>query len=129
MKLLRRYIYIFVLFFYLFLSTGFVVNLHYCQHELKSIAIYTSSENCCSGTCKMDKKCCEDKQIVIQMDSQDKIVPSVTELSHFLDYLESFVINFDCLEREEPQVSLLSLDLPPPKIDIWKINCTFLYYG
>jgi hypothetical protein len=55
-------------------SAGFVVDLHYCQNELKNFALYTEAESCHNqeGGCKMhNKSCTMDDEIHCNSNDED----------------------------------------------------------
>lgn len=67
-------------------STGFVVNKHYCQNELKSMALFHKAEPChqdkATKSCPMHssgeqekKDCCDDKTEYVKA-SDEQVAPS-----------------------------------------------------
>ena len=63
-------------FIYLAVSSGLVLNLHYCMGELKSWDLLNTSKNAC-GTCGMHKAngkgCCHDEQKQIKLDNAQQL--------------------------------------------------------
>jgi hypothetical protein len=134
---------------YLLLSTGLVINVHYCQDKLKSFSIITEPEkcscasmdaissccapanhieSCCSGG-KQKSNCCTDEQIVIQMieyQQKNTPIPELSKLNFII--IRSILGIFE--EEYSNQVDIsFTFDLPPPKTAFWKLNCQFVFYG
>jgi len=122
---------IFVSIIYLVLSTGVLVNLHYCQGEIESISIITNASKCCCASMDFADGCCSNEQLLVQLDNDEQLVtnsPLFSEVFKFIE-TESFseqIFFVDLFEKENYSFGDLS---PPPKIAIWKSNCTFLFYG
>ncbi|GLR17343.1 hypothetical protein GCM10007940_19580 [Portibacter lacus] len=69
----------------LFSSVGYSIDMHYCQDQLKSIAIFGKSKSChemAKKVCPMhkdmtieqeDKDCCNNKTVVVEGLDNDKI--------------------------------------------------------
>ncbi|WP_153797146.1 HYC_CC_PP family protein [Foetidibacter luteolus] len=60
---------------YLGISSGVVLNLHYCMNELSSIDLH-ASENAVCGKCGMKKKgdCCKDEVKIVKISDAHKYV-------------------------------------------------------
>lgn len=62
---------------YLLLSTGVVVNFHYCMNQLASTQFYGGKQEVC-GRCGMDAEtshgCCRDEIKVIKMDDDHQLL-------------------------------------------------------
>jgi len=65
-------------------STGIAINKHYCNNEVKSIAIYHKVESCCNAPCK----CCHNETVTIKKTIEDY---SFSTLSFNFD---NYSINF-----------------------------------
>jgi hypothetical protein len=121
---------ILISFLYLFLSTGLVIRMHYCQDQLISVSFYGEAQKCCCALADEENNCCSDKQVVVQMDQEDQLVP--TSATFYSD-LQAVKINSIFSEIESPALNLqpetIRLDLPPPKVPAWKMGCSFLFYG
>jgi len=122
---------IFVSLIYLVLSTGVLVNLQYCQGEIESISIITNASNCCCGSIDFDDGCCSNEQLLVQLDNDEQLVTNSPLFSEVFKFIETNNITeqvFIDASTEEENYSYGDLS-PPPKIPIWKTNCTFLLYG
>lgn len=58
--------------FYLALSLGFSLNLHYCGGKLANLRIVVAAPNCCCDA-GGDKNCCSDASISLQMDLDQQV--------------------------------------------------------
>jgi hypothetical protein len=121
---------ILISFLYLFLSTGLVIRIHYCQDQLISVSIYGEAQKCCCAVADEESNCCTDKQVVVQMEQEDQVV---TSISPVLSDLQAILINslFPELKTQvlSHQAETSCFDLPPPKVPAWKLGCSFLFYG
>ena len=81
--MISRILHIILAFFVFFSSMGFVFNKHYCQDELKNVALFVEAESCHSAmddmpaSCPMhppQKKACEEKKDCC--DDQSELVKS-----------------------------------------------------
>jgi hypothetical protein len=59
---------------YFIVTTGFAINIHYCGGKLKEISL-TQSEECCCGSKKKAKGCCDEKTIVCKIKDNQKTAP------------------------------------------------------
>ena len=119
--------------FYLITSVGVQLNVHYCMNEVESIDLFTESKGCC---CKafmpeMADSCCGDETILVQADDDDKWVTNNRfEFQPVLFVAEPIEFSF-----VTPSVSSqlqhfgFSGVSPPPKRDLWLLNCSLTYYG
>ena len=116
---------------YFSLSTGAMVNFHYCGGELESIKINSESQSCCCASTEMKKGCCQDKEIVLGLDIDENIVFNSINIS---DYLFTFIYaNFSSeilYQNVTEDNQSVEYQIPPPKLEpIWLINCSLTYYG
>ncbi len=116
---------------YLVLSTGLVVNLHYCQGEIESVSIIAKNSTCCCAAMDFDDGCCHNEQLLIQLDSDQQVVSSSVQFSEVFKFIEieANEEQFHLKANTENEVYICRDLSPPPKIAIWKTNCTFLFYG
>jgi hypothetical protein len=126
---MKKFIAISFAFIYLFLSTGLVINVHYCKEKIKSVSVYTAAESCCTGTCEMKHNCCKDKQFIVQLEPQDKTIPVPPDLSVYYNLVSEEIDLVLIPNTTSDNIVEFSYDLPPPKLLLWKKNCSFLYYG
>lgn len=66
---------------YLAVSTGVIINYHYCMNRLASKAFYAPKAKKC-GKCGMSmhksKGCCRDEVKIIKMDDDQKVTAAIT---------------------------------------------------
>lgn len=121
---------ILISFLYLFLSTGLVIRMHYCQDQLISVSIYGEAQKCCCAMADEESNCCTDKQVVVQMEQKDQLVLSNTPvLSDLLAILLNNIIYELKTRVLSQQAETSCFELPPPKVPAWKLGCSFLFYG
>jgi hypothetical protein len=76
--LFRKHISILLVFFLLVSNLGLALNIHYCEDEIASVSLNTTSnyfeneKNCC-GIVEKDSKCCKNK-IVKTLEKTDQVV-------------------------------------------------------
>ncbi len=125
--------------FYLFLTAGLPIAVHYCHGQIKEIKILSrtidSSEDmempaseCCN--LEIQKDCCSHEYYVFQLDIDEEVVSSepinklliaVINNNHVNDATETIVVENN---------SYQFCDLPPPQNQpIWLMNCNFSLYG
>ena len=134
-----------------FTSTGFAVDMHYCQGKLKSISFLGKAKTCheiaskdnapmknCPHHAKMmaekkgcseDKNCCSNKTVHFQADQDQQVqnfdfVVSKQLQQFVIAYLEAF-LNLD-LHVEENAIPFAYYKPPLIKRDILTLNQSFL---
>jgi len=118
----------------LFSTMSFTVDMHYCGDTLVDSAIFHKAKTCgmdeslsnpeCSIT---KKKCCSNKQIVV--DGQDELKISFDKLS--LDqqkFVAVFVYSYSKLFVDFEENTISIAEYPPPLIirQIYKLDETYL---
>ena len=82
---------------YLAVSTGVVVNLHYCMNKLASTEIFGSESKQC-GKCGMhtddSNGCCHDEIKIVKMDDDQKLTASISFNLPAIDALVHQVSDF-----------------------------------
>jgi len=78
---MKRLITLFIALIYLVVSTGFVMNSHYCMGKLSSIELGRSEVKKCICGMRIDRakksKCCHSKLDVVKLQEAHKTAPSV----------------------------------------------------
>ena len=101
---------------YLLLSTGVVVNFHYCMNQLASTQFYGEKQELC-GQCGMDAEsshgCCRDEIKVIKMDDDHQLLSltawflqapalvAVETSTYFLDFVPALA-DQDAIRNHSP---------------------------
>ncbi len=125
----------------LFTSTGFSIDMHYCQNELKSVAFFGEAESCHSekmGTeCPNHKSmssthdeddCCHNETIILKSDN-DLVTMDFADLTthqvHFvLAYVHYFIASILAPPTTELEFNLA--ESPPPERDFQVLFQSFL---
>ena len=90
---MRQFLAILLSIFYLVLSTGAAINMHYCGGELDSVQINSNPVSCCCGNMEMSNNCCQDEEFILDLDldqqiaSYPNIVPENLLARRFRDLL------------------------------------------
>ena len=78
---MKRLITLFIAIIYLVMSTGFVMNSHYCMGKLSSVELGRSEVKKCICGMRIDRakksKCCHSKLDVVKLQEAHKTAPSV----------------------------------------------------
>ena len=127
---MKRFLAIVFTFYYLSLSIGLLVSVHYCGGEVYSVAIFDEAESCC-GDEDFCCNCCEDDQYLIQAETSEQL--SVTKNYSFLedeDFLLNFFLQNIPVSEDGDKISDLIINQPPPEVPpIWLINCSLIFYA
>ncbi|MBU6262423.1 MAG: hypothetical protein KGO00_05465 [Bacteroidetes bacterium] len=100
---MKRIITLFIALIYLVMSTGFVVNSHYCMGKLSSIELGRPEIKKCICGMRINyakkSKCCHSKTDVVKLADAHKLAPSVATVSYLFEadtrcfYAESISYN------------------------------------
>lgn len=117
-------------FFYLTLTSGAVLSVHYCGGQLKSVDLMANNEICCCGFDNGSSGCCEDEMIQLEIDVDQNLVQNY--YSALKLYYKSFLLkeNNTVIETKYDYIITNDVLIPPPKVaPLWLLNCTLTYYG
>jgi hypothetical protein len=116
---------------YLLMSVGVAKTTHYCMGRAKSTKIFSfESKKCpCSIFLPENNPCCEDEHEVLIIDD------SQTQTLALAPVAPEFFVIADLLNDEKKQIIeksdkrfLIADFSPPPKIPLFKTNCSFVFY-
>jgi hypothetical protein len=115
---------------YLAVTSGVVINFHYCMGRLDSVKFYASESDFC-GRCGMhinkSHKCCGDEIKVIKLHDDQQTAQAI----HSLKALEATVVTFSdfiVTSFYNADKSLYHGDHSPPLLrgqDTYLLNCVF----
>ena len=108
-------------------ATGFSVDMHFCQNEFKSLALFGEAQNCheraaltChhavqkdNATAEQGNDCCSNKSIEVAP-SDDERVPVPTLTSAQTQFIAVFVATFLLPAVEAPTTGVPYLNYRPP---------------
>lgn len=132
--LMRRFSILSFALFYLLVSSGLALNIHYCGGEMVDLKIFTEIEHeCCAGEtqCHQEttKSCCDDETIVVQLDSWQVAGSNLTYDITLAAVLPS-PQNFRETAWNNTRISSDLPDIPPAKPkDLWLLYQRLTYYG
>ena len=128
---MKRFLIILFASFYLLLTAGFTINIHYCLGEVESITPFIQADVCCCGTDEMPMDCCGDKQMVFQFSPDDQLIKSEHSVfkAPLLETIE--IASVRSLENEGHQKVIYKFykSPPPEKVPIWLKYSNFTFYG
>ena len=129
---MKRIVTILFLVFYLMISFGLTINLHYCGGQLESVHFFGNMKTCCCGVEEMNNSCCENQTIHFQLNKEQRIGQDIRiQLVSSIDLLvQDLFSEFVLCYKSEKNNSIIQFDLPPPKKQpTWLINCSLTYYA
>ncbi len=101
---------------FLFSSSGFSINTHYCNGKIRSINIaFSDNHKSCCGKKKMAKDCCKNKTEIVKIN--DNYIPEqiiVTPLTDFAYFALAFTQTFNLSITENVTVLTNLYYLYPP---------------
>jgi len=128
---MKRFLVISFAIFYLLLTAGFTVNIHYCLGEIESITPFVQVDNCCCGTAEMPMDCCGDEQMIFQFSPDDQLIKSEQSIfkTPLFEIIE--IASVRSVENEDHQKLIYKICKPPPpdNIPIWLKYSNFTFYG
>ena len=124
--------------FYLFVSLGLAVNVHYCQGQLCRQQLRSApprgccdiEDNCCTEA-ETHEKCCDEQLFYFQIPSeQQQIKTNNTDYSFDQSVLqETSCFSYNLLNVRQEAVSDIYILQPPGKQSIRLLHCSLTYYG
>jgi hypothetical protein len=118
--------------FYLAISSGFTLHMHYCMNKLADWGLSQSNSGTCSkcGMKKTDKKnkgCCKDEHKFVKNDSDQKIAEAGLQMVKVValpvSLFEIFPIDFPSVTEKNPLSHAL---LRRNGVAVYIRNCVFL---
>ncbi len=130
-----RFLALFVAAWILFISSGIVVDFHYCQGEIKHFAVFSEAQSCHSSgdvcpmhkascddksTCKMHKagdkedNCCHNEKKIVKLPVKytfDK--PAISKNINFAADESNFIVKIDNYDFHK-SYKVIFTDRPPP---------------
>jgi hypothetical protein len=124
--------------FYLTLSIGVKVDLHYCLGDLKDFKLFSYAEqkdSCCSDNfCAVDRdfSCCDSKAFFYQLE-EDQINAGIDfNLKSYSNLFTHQVQEFHLLPASSGKIRMESNSPPDTKAapqPAYLLNCSFIFYG
>ena len=128
---MKRFVAISFSIFYLLITVGLSVDVHYCSGKIASVGNYAGEGACCGEMAACDSGCCHNETEFIQfeelqyfqpesrLDVEQSVVELAIDFQPVMPDLFTFVTN-QFIERYY---------FPPPKVPIWLRLCSLVYYG
>ncbi|MFC2124922.1 hypothetical protein ACFLU5_08940 [Bacteroidota bacterium] len=125
--------------FYLFLTAGLPITVHYCHGQIEEIRILSKAVNCCedmempANSCcniEINTDCCSNEYYFFQLDIDEEIVSPYTISKSLVATITKVLIDDSIDTFDVDHNTYQYRDLPPPKNQpIWLMNCNFSLYG
>ncbi len=129
---MKRFLTLFIALIFLVMSTGFVMNSHYCMGRLSSVELGVSEVKKCICGMRIDRakksKCCHSKIEVVKLEDSHKSTPSILFHSNLMEavvpqfYLSA--VNFTSIYNKDNYLKKLPPNLH--KQDAYKRFGVFL---
>lgn len=116
---------------YMLFSVGILKATHFCMGREASVVYFSSEAKKCPCSLYAGEKsdCCDDEHEVLRIEDEQKVMSKMTmpmpvwKLERI--YTEQFVAEVETVNN----AVLDSDDSPlPPKIPLWKANCSLVFY-
>jgi hypothetical protein len=116
--------------FYILISSGFPVAIHYCHGKIESVKLTSSDTGCCCGMDKMSKNCCKTVHYSLKANIDNQVASYFQWVETLTGYTANQHSTVVAPELKSQAVALNRDDLPPPgKPPIWLVNCSLIYYS
>lgn len=125
--------------FYLFLTAGIPITVHYCHGSLEEIKLLAKTVSCCDEVPNSTNNCCDDEIntdccsneiFQFQLDIDEEIVSHDLSYQMFYTNIENNQVDNSVIVFVVEDGMFQFCDLPPPKKQpIWLMNCNFSLYG
>lgn len=114
---------------YFSLSISASINLHYCGGKIAHVSLIGETQNCCCGPGTTDYSCCNDENIQLELDIDQKQI-----INQNINFQALFVYSFLAVELvneseiAEEENNNLEYFIPPKPNPIWLMNSNFTFY-
>ncbi len=115
--------------FYLTVTIGLAVDVHYCQGEFESVGLYGETDDCCCSDVAGNAGCCNSDVQLIKFENEP------TPGSRLSIQPQAFVLlliedrSDDLLTKTGQPLYFLTSGLRPPELPAWLLFCSLVYYG
>jgi len=128
---MKKIIIAIVAFFYLVISSGFTLHMHYCMNKLAGWGLFHLDKDKC-GVCGMHKGdtkgCCKDEHKAVRFIKDQKVTDnSFVNIPPLTQALHLYIVSEYSLIDLQPEYNEF-YDLPPPhllSIPLFVRNCNF----
>jgi hypothetical protein len=122
---------LFILLFFIQSRIAHGINIHYCGNLVADLSYLHDAEGCDMHNSKSEKDChisqktcCLDKVLVYD---KNQIENESISFSLFNSVKDQFI--FGDFLFENKNILLPIPEFPPPKLPVFKKNCSFIFYG
>lgn len=124
---MKKFIIAIMAFIYLTITSGVVIDMHYCMNKLSSVNLqYTESDTC--GKCGMKSKgdCCKDELKIVKLSDEHKYIVAIQQFHIEPVVIETFAIP-GFITKAQELIITAKANAPPILRDpaIYIKNCVF----
>lgn len=118
-------------FFYLAISVGIALNIHYCQGKFESIQLFAQQQNCCCGSDLDSSTCCVDDSLIVIFENEQTLTTN-SQIGFNTPVIQLFILH---QPTEKPKLRTGTAPLteqnnsPPSEPSSWLLHCSLLFYG
>ncbi|MBA2613933.1 MAG: hypothetical protein H0U95_18365 [Bacteroidetes bacterium] len=114
---------IFLCVFYLFVSSGLAMNVHFCGGKLKNISFFQDDEKGCCGSKKKSMGCCKSHSLIYKIKDKHNSVNllKAPQVNSKLVFLIPFQLTFNIGKEDKGFTSSYLFDHP-----VWYDNPIYL---
>ncbi len=117
---MKKLIISFIAVFYLSLSCGLAMNLHFCGKKLERVQFNTKAiQSCCSKTEEEADHCCKNQEIVVKVTDQHESVsmvkvPNLSPSTPVKHHFNSPIFNLQIASKDFGRTNWVK---PPPQVN------------
>lgn len=115
--------------FYLTVTIGLAVNVHYCQGELQSVGLSSQADDCCCGDVSGDADCCRSEVQFITFENDQTPGSRLSIQPQAFDLLTIENRSDDLLTRTARPFYFSSSNMLRADLPAWLLFCSLVYYG
>ncbi|MBI3218463.1 MAG: hypothetical protein HYZ44_03030 [Bacteroidetes bacterium] len=120
---------IFILSVYLLLSVGIAKSTHFCMGREHHSSLFSFESKKCACSIYQSAKiktCCEDETELVKIEN-DQVHSSAGDMPK-ADFIYLPVVSMELKKLDASEIStiqVVSYDLPPPKVPIYQLGCSW----
>lgn len=119
---MRKFVCVILIFVYPLLTSGVVLQLHYCGGKLSSASLALSDTHSCScGSKSMKKGCCKNESLQVKVKGDHKTSNTVLLPSNTCNNIGCILPVTEILIPQGQYIIASNYHLPPPKPNIHRL--------
>lgn len=128
---MKRILFILLSLFYLGVSSGIALSIHYCEGKVKYIDVIPGEEHQCCPEEDHSNSCCDDRVFFFKLDTEQITNQNTRNLGKHPDQgMDDGVFIFFHNEIADENRDYYNHKIPLLKIQpVWLMHCSLLFYG